>query len=183
MSEIKREHNIRHWVADRLYGVGSFLMLWGLAGLSGLLPTWLSPSALWEIGIGATLWGIGLLVEQRPRQNAPSSPTAIESTFEASMSEALQYRESAQMQLQEEAADFPVLRPQEALFPSSKPIEFTFDDLARLPSLVQRAIEDRLDVAVVPLLDPATAPTQRGDRYRLRLDGPRYDVRTLRSVS
>lgn len=177
------EQNVRRQLAGGLYGTGSCAVLWGIAGLFGLIPAWLSASTYWAIGGGTLLWVLGLVVEKSPAERTPKQPPSLAlQDFSPPMLESLQFRERAQAELDTEADDFPVLMPREGLFSSNQPIEFTFDDLARLPSLVQQAIEDRLDEAVVPPLDKETAPTQGGDRYRLKLDGPRFDVRTLRSL-
>lgn len=187
MSGANRKPNTAPRWAGYLYGTGSCLALWGLASLLGLWPEWLDViPAIWGIAAGALLWAIGLLIEPKPQlaTSMPEPQMPLPLPFEEpAVREALQYRENAQIQLEEEAEDFPVLRPQPVVFASTKPIEFTFDDLARLPTLVQRAIEDRLDPTVTPPLDLETAPIRRGNHYHVRLDGPRYDVRTLRSLN
>lgn len=191
MRRATQKQTTRQELAGRLYGAGSCLVLWGVAGLVNLLPAWLSVAPIWAFLGGALLWGLGLLAErpdkilrEAPQAQAETARAAAGTlTMDPGLMAALKYRDSVQAQLDEEAENFPVMLPQEEFFASAKPIEMTFEDLGRLPSLVQRAIEDRLDESKVKPIDRRSAPTARGDRYRIKFDGPRYDVRTLRSVN
>lgn len=85
---------------------------------------------------------------------------------------------------EEEAQDWPLLdsEPLEATFRGEEPIRIRFEDLREAPSLLGQAIRRQID-HVPARRDEDIDQEAHPDRYHVRDDGPRYDLRILRSIS
>lgn len=178
-----------------LYGVSTYLTLWIVAGLLDLLPAWLQLDGLWGGLIAALLWLLAYRTERRylktaeadratPREpEKPAQRRAAVTPVDQQLEEALEFKARADEELAEEAEDFATMRKNVAPESFSGPgtIDLTFEDLGRLPTLVMQAIREQMDDVPARERDEILNRRKR-DRYHVRDDGERYDLRTLRSV-
>lgn len=174
------------------------LVLWVLVGLINILPYQIQVPAGLGLVAGASLFTLGLILERRTKKvnGTAKTPAIVPNTdrqvpnghivlsaTERRIQQAIRRKERADRERIEEQTIFAQLaaKPAEECFVGAKPIEITFEDLGRLPTLVLAAIEESLDH--VPKIPPeAIAKRRMPDTYHVRADGPRYDIRTLRSV-
>lgn len=182
---------------QRILAASVIMVLWVLAGLLGFLPDPLQAPPREGLIVAFVLFVLALLLEHQTRVRTKTGATRARagsvsdlgtertsiSPIDRRILRALHRKELADQERAEEVTIFPQMMAKlpEECFVGAKPIEITFEDLGRLPTLVLAAIEESLD-HVPPLPPEAISKRRRPDIYHVRANGPRYDIRTLRSV-
>jgi hypothetical protein len=187
--------NRASWPALASYAVGIGTAVWGLASYVHLVPPCpgVAPTALmmgspfvWAIGAfldhqtterRQTQAALGMYYEKRAARPAVVAPVLPAPTTFAMLAAPVSVAPTVPVAVQPHAVVQPSAAAPSLAAVEAAPIVFTFESLRGLPTLLQQRVLSHLgSVPALEAHDPSRA--NRGpDAYRVRIDGPRYDIR------